>query len=158
MRSSQSFVRVAFHAILGLTVAAALLPSSLVAQQPTDAEEPARPDSQFSSFEKSMTAAERSKMFDLLARDVAELEKKGNILKRVVRLTRDTVVHIEAKKTDSTSLNYGRRRSVEEAGSGVIVRQRLRVNQPARHSRRQGQRDQGPTRRRARDPPQADLE
>ena len=109
---------------LGAVVAmsVAILTDSAVAQQPKDTSKPAKLDAHFSSFEKTMSEAERTKMFDLLAKDVAELEKKGNILKRVVQLTKDTVVHIEAKKTDSTSLNYGRRRSVEEAGSGVIVR------------------------------------
>jgi serine protease Do len=122
MRCRQMRMRVAVSASSILAVGFLLATQSLVAQETAETPAPARSDSQFTSFEKTMSAAERSRMFDLLAKDVAELEKKGNLLKRVVRLTKDTVVHIEAKKTDSTSLNYGRRKSIEEAGSGVVVR------------------------------------
>ncbi len=65
----------------------------------------------------TMTEAERDALYDDVARDVAELERKGNILKNVVRLSQPTVVHIEAKMVSS---GMGRRPH-EEAGSGVIV-------------------------------------
>jgi serine protease Do len=115
-------MRIALNSCLALAIGFVALVGSLAAQEEPVATLPVQTDAHFSSFEKTMSKAERTKMFDMLARDVAELEKHGNLLKRVVLLTKDTVVHIEAKKTDSTSLNYGRQRSIEEAGSGVIVR------------------------------------
>ena len=60
-------------------------------------------------------SAARIKQYDDLARDVASLEKHYAVLKKVVRLVRPAVVHIEAAKFRGGS-------SVEEAGSGVIIR------------------------------------
>ena len=40
----------------------------------------------------------------------------------VIKLVRPTVVHIEAEKIDATSLHYGQKTQVEEAGSGCIVK------------------------------------
>ncbi|MCO6457206.1 MAG: trypsin-like peptidase domain-containing protein [Pirellulaceae bacterium] len=64
----------------------------------------------------NLTPAEREQMFRELADEVAALERQGALLKKAVRLIRPTVVHIEAKK-----LEDGRRKTVEEAGSGVII-------------------------------------
>jgi len=66
------------------------------------------------------SAEERNKEFQAIAQEVAHLEREGNILKRVAKLVSPTVVHIEAEKTE-TSGALARRRSVEEAGSGVII-------------------------------------
>jgi serine protease Do len=63
----------------------------------------------------------RDRLFQELARDVEWLERHGNVLKRVVKLVKPTVVHIEAQKTEADSFRPGRRNSVEEAGSGVII-------------------------------------
>jgi serine protease Do len=63
-----------------------------------------------------MTPAQRDQLFRELADDVAILERQGALLKKAVRLVRPTVVHIEASKMEE-----GRRKPVEEAGSGVIV-------------------------------------
>lgn len=71
---------------------------------------------QFSLASKP-TKAERDKMYLEIAEEVAALERQGNILKKVILLAQPTVVHIEAKKTND---GFGRK-SVEEAGSGVIV-------------------------------------
>lgn len=60
----------------------------------------------------------RAQLFSELARDVEALERQGNILKRVVRLVKPTVVHIDASKVEEDGI---RRRRVQEAGSGVIV-------------------------------------
>ena len=57
-----------------------------------------------------------------LAADVAELEQRGSILKRVVKLVTPTVVHIEAKR-DIESARPARGEA-EEAGSGVIIQRR----------------------------------
>ncbi len=61
--------------------------------------------------------ADRERMYQEVATQVAALEQQGNILKKVIQLAQPTVVHIEAKKTHD---GLGRK-SIEEAGSGVIV-------------------------------------
>lgn len=68
------------------------------------------------------TAASRDRLYAELAADVAELEQRGSILKRVVKLVTPAVVHIEARReTDSTRAGRG---DSEEAGSGVIIERR----------------------------------
>ena len=62
----------------------------------------------------------REQLYSQLYRDVAELEKHGNVLKTVVKLVGPTVVHIEAKRSEGGRV-YGKTRTVEEAGSGVII-------------------------------------
>ncbi len=62
----------------------------------------------------------RDQQYADLAAEVALLEKQGNLLKKVVKLTIPTVVHIEAQHTDAEGkLQH---RQVEDAGSGVIIR------------------------------------
>ncbi|MBM3998080.1 MAG: PDZ domain-containing protein [Planctomycetes bacterium] len=56
--------------------------------------------------------------------DIEFLERKANILKHVVRLVQPTVVHIEAER-ESRTARYDHR-TVEEAGSGVVVRLKSR--------------------------------
>ena len=72
--------------------------------------------------EEDGSMVSRTQMFQSLAEDVAELEKHSNVLKKVVKLVRPTVVHIEAEKTDQSSIRVGRRSQVEEAGSGFIIK------------------------------------
>jgi len=60
----------------------------------------------------------RQRLFDELRLEAAEFEQR-NILKKVVRLVKPTVVHIKADKRERGS--FGQQRTVEEAGSGVIV-------------------------------------
>lgn len=64
---------------------------------------------------------ERDLLYDNLARDVAALERRLGIVKRVVRLVQPTVVHIEAARSREYQLQYGSQADIEEAGSGVIV-------------------------------------
>ena len=59
----------------------------------------------------------RDALFEALAEDVAALEQRGNILKRVVRLVTPTVVHLESKKREPGSVQA----TIEEAGSGVLI-------------------------------------
>ncbi|HZL87330.1 MAG TPA: trypsin-like peptidase domain-containing protein [Pirellulaceae bacterium] len=61
----------------------------------------------------------RDDLFAKLAADVDALQRQGNIVKRVVQLVRPTVVHIEAKHQEGNE-RYARR-TVEEAGSGIII-------------------------------------
>ncbi len=68
---------------------------------------------------KSSEARER--LYREIATEVAELERKGNLLKKVVQLVKPTVVHIEAQKVTSDSNGLSRRKA-EEAGSGVIIK------------------------------------
>jgi len=65
--------------------------------------------------------ATRAKMYDALDREVSALERQANVLKTIVKLVRPTVVHIEAKKIEASSLQVAGKQT-EEAGSGVIVK------------------------------------
>jgi serine protease Do len=65
-------------------------------------------------------ALAREQQYADLAAEVALLEKQGNLLKKVVKLTIPTVVHIEAQHADADGkLQH---KPVEDAGSGVIIR------------------------------------
>jgi serine protease Do len=65
-------------------------------------------------------ALAREQQYSDLAAEVALLEKQGNLLKKVVKLTIPTVVHIEAQHTDGDG--QLQHKPVEDAGSGVIIR------------------------------------
>jgi len=67
------------------------------------------------------TSEARERLYQEIAAEVAELERKGNLLKKVVQLVKPTVVHIEAQKVTSDSAGLSRRKA-EEAGSGVIIK------------------------------------
>jgi serine protease Do len=69
--------------------------------------------------EELPTQQERDKQYEALAHDVAQLEQMGAVLKRVVKLVRPTIVHIEATKADPVAKRYSHQ-SIEEAGSGTI--------------------------------------
>jgi serine protease Do len=75
-----------------------------------------------SAEDEQRAEAVRAKMYDSLAREAAALERQSSVLKTVVKLVQPTVVHIEAEKTDATSLRYGRKERIEEAGSGFLVK------------------------------------
>ena len=74
------------------------------------------------SESERVAEAARNKLYEALSREVAALERQGNVLKMVVKLVRPTVVHIEAEKTEVSTLHYPRRDRVEEAGSGYVVK------------------------------------
>jgi serine protease Do len=64
----------------------------------------------------------RAAKFEALAKEVADLEKHSNVLKKVVKLVSPNVVHIEADKFEQPTSRVGRRAQIEEAGSGCIVK------------------------------------
>jgi serine protease Do len=64
---------------------------------------------------------QRYQLYQEIVGDVAELERRGNLLKKVVLFAKPSVVHIQAKKNAPANVTVSARRSVEEAGSGVIV-------------------------------------
>jgi len=66
------------------------------------------------------TSSTRERLYEEIAAEVAALEREGNLLKRVVRLVKPTVVHIEALKTSMDNARLSRR-PAEEAGSGVVI-------------------------------------
>ncbi len=68
----------------------------------------------------TLSEQERDSAYDEIRADVEYFERKGNVLRRVVKLVRPTVVHIEAAKSSRTG--RPNRRSVEEAGSGFIIK------------------------------------
>ena len=61
---------------------------------------------------------ERQRLYDWLAEQAPQLDHHARVIKTVIRLVGPAVVHIEAHKQDDSST---RRRTIEEAGSGVIV-------------------------------------
>jgi serine protease Do len=61
----------------------------------------------------------RDRLYEELAADVTLIERQGNVLKRVVQLVKPTVVHIDSRKTETST--SGRARRVEETGSGVVI-------------------------------------
>ena len=69
--------------------------------------------------ESASPAIDRQQQFAELAADVEAFERQYSLLKRVVKLARPTVVHIEAKHQEGDERFA--RRTVEEAGSGVII-------------------------------------
>ena len=66
------------------------------------------------------SAEAQQRLYQEIDREVAALERQGTLLKRVVRLVTPTVVHIEAAKISREDNRFSRR-SVEEAGSGVLI-------------------------------------
>ena len=62
---------------------------------------------------------QRDLQYQALASDVKALERQANLLKRVVKLVRPTVVHIEVHKGGQTS-NGRRIDPPDETGSGVV--------------------------------------
>jgi serine protease Do len=61
-------------------------------------------------------ASARQRLYEQLAADADEFERKHNLLKRVVQLTRPTVVHLEAERAETP-----RSKGSDEAGSGILV-------------------------------------
>lgn len=64
----------------------------------------------------SVATESRDREYSAIARWVSSLEEEGNLLRRVVRLVRPGVVHIQATKSEGPS------REFEETGSGVVIK------------------------------------
>ncbi len=73
------------------------------------------------STDVSINSDRHARLFEEIASEVVELERRSNVLKKVVRFVTPSVVHIQARKTSVIGSTVSARRSVEEAGSGVIV-------------------------------------
>jgi serine protease Do len=71
--------------------------------------------------------ADQERLYQDIAADVALLEQQGSLLKKVVRLVRPSVVHLETIRIDTSQfsrapvLDRRTQPTVEEAGSGVAV-------------------------------------
>ena len=65
-----------------------------------------------------LSACARDRTYAELEREAADIGPFVNVVKKVVKLVKPAVVHIEAEKHTTTE---GGRRRVEESGSGVIV-------------------------------------
>ncbi len=70
--------------------------------------------------EDTPTPQQRAKEYDAIAREVAQMEQFAGVLKKVVKLVRPTVVHIEAEKPDPAAKRYTHH-AIEEAGSGTVI-------------------------------------
>lgn len=70
--------------------------------------------------------AEQDALYDELAAEYEALERHVNHLKKIVRVTRRTVVHLDSLKIEPgygrSPANPGAQPTVEEAGSGIIIR------------------------------------
>jgi len=66
-----------------------------------------------------LTADERDKLYEQVSRDAEALERQGAQLRRLTKLLRPTVVHIDARKPALRPKNG--KASEDEAGSGVIT-------------------------------------
>ncbi len=61
----------------------------------------------------------RDSLYEELGREADALDRYFGLLKKVARVVKPTVVHIDAKREEVDNLS--RRREVEEAGAGVII-------------------------------------
>lgn len=68
-----------------------------------------------------MTAEQRASEFAELAQQASALEQQERLLRRVVKLVKPSVVHIDAKTYNTHPPRSVMRLPVEETGSGVIV-------------------------------------
>ncbi|HRX77860.1 MAG TPA: trypsin-like peptidase domain-containing protein [Pirellulaceae bacterium] len=68
----------------------------------------------------SATVEDREQLYEELAAEVDALEAQLGLLKKVIRLVRPSVVHIEASKRVPANTRSGRK-PVEEAGSGIVI-------------------------------------
>ncbi|MDA1051899.1 MAG: trypsin-like peptidase domain-containing protein [Planctomycetota bacterium] len=94
-------VRIAFVSSLLVTLAPPIVQAQLVDQA-------------------SLTSQERDTLYAELATEVDALEAQLGLLKKVIRLVRPTVVHIEASKQAASNTRTGRK-PVQEAGSGIVI-------------------------------------
>lgn len=69
---------------------------------------------------QSDSTSTRDQVYAELAAEVAALERQGNLLKKVVRLVKPAVVHLESIKFEGETAIAGEE-SFEEAGSGVVI-------------------------------------
>lgn len=69
------------------------------------------------SVESDSTVSLRDALFDELAVDADRFQRQYGIVKRVVRLVRPTIVHIDAYAADTNSSSS----RADEAGSGIII-------------------------------------
>jgi serine protease Do len=67
------------------------------------------------------SAEQRAKQYDDLGTEVEHLERQAMALRKVVQFVKPTVVHIDAKRTDSFNTRGRAAASVEDAGSGTIL-------------------------------------
>jgi serine protease Do len=78
-----------------------------------------------SALTASPSTSDRDRLYSELAADVWELEQRGSIVKRVVKLATPAVVHIEARRDIENARPA--RGDAEEAGSGVIIERRGKI-------------------------------
>ena len=84
----------------------------------TAAEAPPR---ELAELGEPITPQQRAELWRVLREHAQVLEAQAAVVKTVAKLIGPTVVHIEADVPPRAVGLYGRRREVEEAGSGVIV-------------------------------------
>jgi serine protease Do len=70
-----------------------------------------------------LSPEERQQLHSQLRSQASVLEAQSAVVKTVAKLIGPAVVHIEADVTGRSALHMGRGRHIEEAGSGVIVKE-----------------------------------
>lgn len=96
----------------------------LVAATPSFSQQVTLPTTVTSVRRADNIQQQRDQLYLDVATEVAALRRQGSLLKRVVHLTKPTVVHLESIKIDDEVPHRGSSRkqaTVEEAGSGVIT-------------------------------------
>lgn len=112
------FVAARRLAILG----AAALACGIVSAQDTDENRSVsvrRPSLEFRDTATTSIDTQRERLYNELAEEFSTFDRLGNLVRRVSRLAKPSVIHIEAHKTEEKS---GTRESYDEAGSGVVLR------------------------------------
>ena len=78
-----------------------------------------RPSLEAHDTTEPMIDLERERLFNELAEEFSAFDRLGNLVRRVSKLVKPSVIHIEAHKTEERG---GTRESYDEAGSGVVLR------------------------------------
>lgn len=75
-------------------------------------------ESENSGSRGALTDSSRSNLYDQIDADFEYVDRLGGLVKRVARLVKPSVIHIEARKVEK---KQGRSEAFDEAGAGVVV-------------------------------------
>jgi len=80
--------------------------------------QPISVESRSSATESTLIDSSRSATYDQVDEDLEYVDRLGGLVKRVARLVKPAVIHIEARKVEK---KQGRSEAFDEAGAGVVV-------------------------------------
>lgn len=91
----------------------------LVRSERRDASSAVDPDPETSlPRQDPLSERDRQRLYEDLAEEASVLDRLGNMVRKVSRLVKPSVIHIEAHKTENKG---GQREIYDEAGSGVVI-------------------------------------